>query len=64
MASAPVGVIVVECMCCGIKCVCVVESMYVLWNLCGGDGEEELGQALHTWICWKKTVHKNCRKRS
>ena len=20
----------------------------------GGDGEEELGQALHTWICWKK----------
>ena len=30
----------------------------------GGDGEEELGQALHTWICWKKTVHKNCRKGS
>ena len=29
---APVGVIVVECMCRGIKCVCVVESMYVLWN--------------------------------
>ena len=26
------GVIVVECMCRGIKCVCVVESMYVLWN--------------------------------
>ena len=20
----------------------------------GGDGEEELGQALHTWTCWKK----------
>ena len=20
----------------------------------GGDGEEKLGQALHTWICWKK----------
>jgi len=30
----------------------------------GGDGEEELGQALHTWICWKKIVHKNCRKGS
>ena len=29
---AQVGVIVVECMCRGIKCVCVVESMYVLWN--------------------------------
>ena len=20
----------------------------------GGDGEEELGQAVHTWICWNK----------
>ena len=30
----------------------------------GGNGEEELGQALYTWICWKKTVHKNCRKGS
>ena len=30
----------------------------------GGDGEEELGQALHTWICWKKIVHKNYRKGS
>ena len=26
------GMIVVECMCHEIKCVCVVESMYVLWN--------------------------------
>ena len=30
----------------------------------GGDGEEKRGQALHTWICWKKTVHKNCREGS
>ena len=21
-----------------------------------GDGEEELGQALHTWICWKNST--------
>ena len=20
----------------------------------GGDGEQELGQALHSWICWNK----------
>ena len=33
-------------------------------EILGGDGEEELGQALHTWIYWKKTVHKNCRKGS
>ena len=22
----------------------------------GDDGEEELGQALHTWICWKNST--------
>ena len=23
-------------------------------DILGGDGQEELGHAMHTWICWNK----------